>query len=276
MRNRGDAWSKKGDNDRAIADYDVAIRIDPTSADTFKSRGDAWSNKKEYDRAISDYDAAIQLDPDFGTNYVARANALDSKGEHDRAIADYSKAISLDKTLDAAFHRRGGAYRSKFELDLAIADLTEAIRLDPKYAGSHPLSVASLVAGKGRLCARPRRLQPKPSASNPAQCGQISRARRRAEQQRSVRSGHGRLREGDGPSIPRTRAPILAGPTSGRTWATALAPSPTTAKPFGRDPNERRFDMPGRAFTYRNGGDWDRAIAHLSEAIRLDPKEPGR
>ena len=130
------------------------------------------------------------------------------------------------------------------------------------------------MAGKGRLCARPRRLH-RSHPPRTRQCGQIYRARRRAEQQRSVRSRHGRLREGDGPRSQECGRLYAAGPTSGRTRATAPAPSPTTAKPFAATPTSAdRYA--GRAFVYRNGGDWDRAIADFSEAIRLDPKEPGR
>ncbi len=31
----------------------------------FNNRGNAYSDKKDYDRAIADYDAAIRLDPNF-------------------------------------------------------------------------------------------------------------------------------------------------------------------------------------------------------------------
>jgi tetratricopeptide (TPR) repeat protein len=36
---RGNAYSDKGDNDRAIADYNEAIRLDPKSAVAFNNRG---------------------------------------------------------------------------------------------------------------------------------------------------------------------------------------------------------------------------------------------
>ena len=53
----------KGDNDRAIADYDQAIRLKPDDAVAYNNRGAAWYGKGDYARAIGDYDRALQIDP---------------------------------------------------------------------------------------------------------------------------------------------------------------------------------------------------------------------
>src|SRR6516165_1397499 len=60
--NRGLAYQEKGDNDRAIADYDQAIRLDPKYAFAYNGRGNAYKAKGDNDRAIADYDQAIRLD----------------------------------------------------------------------------------------------------------------------------------------------------------------------------------------------------------------------
>src|SRR5262249_12709649 len=58
-RYRGLAYRRTGDNDRAIRDYDEAIRLDPKNAVTYNIRGFAYHQKADYDRAIHDYDEAI-------------------------------------------------------------------------------------------------------------------------------------------------------------------------------------------------------------------------
>jgi tetratricopeptide (TPR) repeat protein len=62
---RGFAYQTKGDHDRAIADYDAAIRLDPKNALPYFNRGFAYQTKGDNDRAIADYDAAIRLDPKY-------------------------------------------------------------------------------------------------------------------------------------------------------------------------------------------------------------------
>jgi tetratricopeptide (TPR) repeat protein len=93
---RGIAYKRKGDYDRAIVDYDEAIRLDPNNARAYSNRGNAYADKGDYDRAIADYDEAIRLDPKFARAYSNRGNAYDGKGDYDRAIADYDEAIRLD------------------------------------------------------------------------------------------------------------------------------------------------------------------------------------
>ena len=61
---RGNCLHGKGDNDRAIADYTEAIRLDPKYANAYNNRGvSLQADKGDYDRAIADYNEAIRLDP---------------------------------------------------------------------------------------------------------------------------------------------------------------------------------------------------------------------
>ncbi len=46
--NRGNAYFNKGEYDRAIAECDQAIRLDPNVAVAFGNRGAAYSAKKDY------------------------------------------------------------------------------------------------------------------------------------------------------------------------------------------------------------------------------------
>lgn len=68
---RGDDFNVKGDLDRAIADYDAALKVDPAYAEALNSRGMAWRAKGDRRRALTDFDAALRLKPDYE---AARAN----------------------------------------------------------------------------------------------------------------------------------------------------------------------------------------------------------
>jgi tetratricopeptide (TPR) repeat protein len=134
---RGLEAYKKGDYDRAIADYTEAIRLNPQLVNAYYNRGNAYQNgKKDYDRTIADYTQAIRLNPQFGNAYDNRGLAYQSKKDYDRAIADHTEAIRLGTThIASTYNNRGKAYQDgKGDYDRAIADYTEAIRLNPQFA----------------------------------------------------------------------------------------------------------------------------------------------
>jgi tetratricopeptide (TPR) repeat protein len=92
----GQAWDGKGDYDRAIADYNQALRIDPQNAWAYNNRGIAWRNKGDYDRAIADYNQALRIDPQNAWAYNNRGIARRNKGDYDRAIADSNQALTIN------------------------------------------------------------------------------------------------------------------------------------------------------------------------------------
>src|SRR5262245_59675290 len=71
--NRGNAYSTKGEYDRAVQDYDQSIKLNPNYARAINHRGVAYQKKREYDRAIEYFDASIKLDPDYSIAFTNRA-----------------------------------------------------------------------------------------------------------------------------------------------------------------------------------------------------------
>ena len=128
-RMRGTAVARKNEYDRAIADFDEAIRLDPKDGAAFSARGAMYSIKGEYDRAIADSNAAISLTPN-GTTYSNRGFVYNNRGEYDRAIMDLDRAIRLNPKSGFAYKNRGISYEKKSEFQKALNDYNQAIGLD--------------------------------------------------------------------------------------------------------------------------------------------------
>jgi len=69
--NRGNAYRKNIEVDRAIADFDKAIALKPNYATAYNNRGTAYVWKDDREQAIADYRTALEIDP---SNQLAKDN----------------------------------------------------------------------------------------------------------------------------------------------------------------------------------------------------------
>ena len=166
---RGIALARKGELDRAIADFDQALRLAPDHAQAYSDRGQALARKGEFDRAIADYDGALEIGrltrEEQARVHASRGLAYRSKGELDRAIADYDVALALDPGNAAAYNNRGTALARKGDLEGARRDYRKALELDPNLAQAR----SNLAALEARLAGAA------PVTDNPAEGGAAAR-----------------------------------------------------------------------------------------------------
>lgn len=159
FRSRGDAQLKLGEIDSAIADYTVAIGLDPAVHDTYRNRARAYVIANRGSLAVADLknlsnvpatwedyyirslallqenrirealsDAAIATglaNPRNGAPYGAKANAEYALGQYQPALAD--AAICVERSPDSAtcYEVRGNVYRSLGN----VAEAAEMFRL---------------------------------------------------------------------------------------------------------------------------------------------------
>ncbi len=134
--------------EKAIEDYDTAIRLKPDYAEAYQQRAqvkatvkppirnltpeeaDQWNQeiKENNLRAFADIDKAIRLNPKKWEFYNSRASIHSGLADLDGAEADYTKAIEL-KPSSETYAYRGGFYNySRKDPRKSIADYTAAIR----------------------------------------------------------------------------------------------------------------------------------------------------
>ena len=93
---RGWAYRELGKYEDAIADFTVAIELDPGISAYYRDRGIAHYLNGGYDEAIADYLSAIAIDPRDPYLYMFRGLAHNRKDEYDRAVIDYDTAVALN------------------------------------------------------------------------------------------------------------------------------------------------------------------------------------
>ena len=57
---RGEALTRQGEFDQAIAQYNEALRLDPTNMMAYNGRGWTWNEMRQYDKGVVDLNEALR------------------------------------------------------------------------------------------------------------------------------------------------------------------------------------------------------------------------
>lgn len=129
--NRGRAYAMKDNSERAIADYNQAIELDPQDAEYHTTRGDAYLDEGQLDRALADFNRALELDPYDTEAMTGRGEVYVEKGDLERAIADFSMAIKYEQKHGEAYAGRAAALLKAGKAADALPDAERATELEP-------------------------------------------------------------------------------------------------------------------------------------------------
>ena len=78
-----------------LADFDKAAELDKDDPYIFYDRGNFHAKHKDYEKAIADYDSAIKFNPNLAEAYYNRGIAKIKIGSKDEGVRDLSKAGEL-------------------------------------------------------------------------------------------------------------------------------------------------------------------------------------
>ena len=102
----------------------------------FNARGTAYFSKGDLDKAIKDYDIAIRLDPKDSTALANRGTMHMAQGKARSGARPTTTArCDVNPKNANAYNLRGFLYSRTGHLDLAIQDYTTALKLNPKFVG---------------------------------------------------------------------------------------------------------------------------------------------
>jgi tetratricopeptide (TPR) repeat protein len=133
--NRGVAYKLKGEYDRALQDYEQAIRLNPENANAYNNRGVIYRIKGEYGRAIADYDEAIWLtNGDFPAAYYNRALVYAEKGDYEKSLMDFDVVLRFDRRNALALYARGLTLLQKGDSEAGKIEIDAAKAIKPDVA----------------------------------------------------------------------------------------------------------------------------------------------
>jgi tetratricopeptide (TPR) repeat protein len=129
--NRGLAYFHKGFITEALADYDMALALDPNNPDALNNRGVLKQGKGDTAGALADYGAAIGTNALLASAYINRASLLIEMKRFPEALKDLNSYILLVADNPDVYNLRGKIYLDQGKRELAAADFNRALFLSP-------------------------------------------------------------------------------------------------------------------------------------------------
>ncbi len=134
---RARCWTRLDNLDRAMADYNKSIELNPRNASTLSARGALKQRCKDTAGALADLDRALELAPGNAAAYANRGMVRSALGDYPGAIQDATRSIELNPKQSMAYYNRGVAKARSEDAPGAIADYTRAIEHDAKNADAY-------------------------------------------------------------------------------------------------------------------------------------------
>jgi tetratricopeptide (TPR) repeat protein len=130
---RGFCYEQKGDDDHAMADYNIALQMRSNFFAAFYNRGTLYMRKGALQSALDDFNAALKIKPDLYRALADRGRLLTITKDFDGALADFAAAERIFPAATQVPNYRCLTYTAMGQFDQAIADCNSVIEKLPKY-----------------------------------------------------------------------------------------------------------------------------------------------
>lgn len=137
LSDRAVALLHLGDENRALVGFTAAILADPRFALAYINRGDLYAKRGEPEKAHADYQAVIDFvtedlakTPDDGHTLALRGAAYNRDGQLDAALADLNRAAELSPDYSKTFRHRGEVLLKLGHKKEALADFDRVLKTD--------------------------------------------------------------------------------------------------------------------------------------------------
>jgi tetratricopeptide (TPR) repeat protein len=148
--NLGNAWTKKGEHAKAIANYQRALQLAPNLAETHNNLGDALRKLGRFKEALVQYNEAAELRHGYAQPHCGAGLCLAHQGRHADAAERYRQAIRLDPDFAAAHNNLGNALSRLGRSAEALEAYHRALELDPHLSAAY-LNLAAELTDLGRV-----------------------------------------------------------------------------------------------------------------------------
>jgi tetratricopeptide (TPR) repeat protein len=134
--NLGVALKKKGEIAEATEKWEKVLELNPHNPSAHSNLGLAMAQQGKYDEAIKHFNDALKAKPDsLGVHYILGI-IYDKIGNYDMAIQNYNDAIRLEPDDVNARFNLALTYTKLGRYDLAVQNYDDILRINPNHVGA--------------------------------------------------------------------------------------------------------------------------------------------
>jgi tetratricopeptide (TPR) repeat protein len=125
--NRGLIYFQSGERQKALYDYNTALKLNPYLASAYNNRANYYAACGELATALADYDRAIDLNPRHVRAWINRGITWRDLGRYEEAIENFELAQLFGQLEGHIWAERGRTYHLWGDWNCAIADYRRAL-----------------------------------------------------------------------------------------------------------------------------------------------------
>ncbi|MEH1820984.1 MAG: tetratricopeptide repeat protein [Nostoc sp.] len=138
--NRGLIYFQSGERQKALYDYNTALKLDPYLASAYNNRANYYATCGELATALADYDQAINLNPHHVRARINRGITWRDLGQYEEAVEDFDVALLFGQLESHIWAERGKTYHLWGDWNCAIADYRRALTQLPSLDNSNDIT----------------------------------------------------------------------------------------------------------------------------------------
>jgi len=130
LSTRARIYHNLAQDDKAIADYNRAIKAAPENMKLYEDRAQLYYELEKYDLADKDYQKMISIDQGSVMGYMGLGRNANSQGRYEDAIKQFDYVIKLAPSYSSGYSFRGESYTMLKQYDNAIDDVIKALSIN--------------------------------------------------------------------------------------------------------------------------------------------------
>lgn len=133
---RGDAFMHMHKYDKALMEYEEAVRLNPKEAGCYNALANFYVVQKDFPKSIEYFQKALELKPESDSMLMNIGNSYSAMGQHDEAKKYYEKALTYNPDIAEVYYNKSIEYNQKddpMSIEMKMHYLDHCLELNPLF-----------------------------------------------------------------------------------------------------------------------------------------------